>query len=239
MIGNVVGVGLRVKEVAAPQVGPALAQGHQAPQAAHVAGGEAQPRVPAAQQGGQEVQGVVVAAQDHQGAVDVLRGDQQFRGHRPVLLQPLAQGRHHQEAVGPDQGGDGARAPGQGRGDDLVSHPAQGHPDELGEPGFGRQILGRIHGRVGRGARRLPGQPGNQGGGELLEGEHRGDRVAGVADHRLAGHHPQEGGFAGHHGHSVHQHLPQGGHGLVGVILGARGGAGVDEHHVRGGHRLL
>ena len=71
---HIIGVGLRVQHVAAAQVGPALAQGHQASQAAHVAGGETQPRVSAAQQGGQQVQGVVVAAQDHQGAVAAQRG---------------------------------------------------------------------------------------------------------------------------------------------------------------------
>ncbi len=76
--GHVVGVGLGVQHVAAPQVGPALAQGHQASQAPHVSGGQAQAVVPAAQQGGQQIKGVVMAAQHHQGAVDVLRRHQQL-----------------------------------------------------------------------------------------------------------------------------------------------------------------
>ena len=184
--GHVVGVGLGVQHVAAPQVGPALAQGHQPPQAPHVPGRQAQAVVPAAQHGGQEVKGVVMAAQHHQGAVNVRRRHQQFRGHRPVLLQALAQGRHHQQPVGPHQGGDGPGPPGQRGGDDLVPHPAQGYPDEFRQAGLGRQVLGRMHRQGGPGGQAFPRQAGDEGGGELLEGQHRGHGIARVADDRLA-----------------------------------------------------
>ena len=85
----------------------------------------------------------------------------------------------------------------------------------------------------------MPDQAGDEGRGELLEGQHRGHRIARVADDRLARHHPQQGGFARHHGDPVHQHFAQGGDGLVGVILGARGGAGVDQHQIGGGQGFL
>ena len=193
----------------ARQMALAAPKGHEPAQRTNVGRGEAVAGMGFAQQAVQQIQRVVVTADGQQGVVKRRLGTQQVHCHGFPGVTALAVAGDADDAVGTAQAGDGSRAAWQGHGHDGSIHPAQLHAQTFLHAGArGQRVAGNGRGLFAiRGNTLLP--QGQQGQHKFFHGDTGRNRITGNADNRLAAHHSQNCGLAGHDRNAVHQHFAQ------------------------------
>ena len=124
---------------------------------------------------------------------------------------------------------------GQRGGDELPADAAEPHAHPVVHAHGGGQLAGEPRPRNRRLGRRRALEPGEQRRGEDVEGERRGDRVAGRAEDRRAASsdHAEHHRVARPHRHAVHGERSDLGHDRGRVVVAARARAGDHDHEVR------
>ncbi len=220
-VGDIVGTGGLVQQMGAGQMAHPTLDGHQAAHAAHMARRKRQVRGLGPQLVGQQIQGIVVAADHNQRALDGGQRPQQLRRHRLTFGQPFHMGRNADDAVGLGDAGDLSGPAGQGRGHQPLAHLPDLDAHELFGPQLGGDFAGGQH--IGHGSlgRRLAQHARQQRLNQLLEGHDGRYGIPRHAEDRLVRHAADDRGLARHHGDAVHQDLAHLFHGAAGEIFGA------------------
>ena len=212
-----------VQQVRTGKVALPARKGQKAAQRAHVRRREAEARMRAAEQAVDDVQRIVVAADDEQGAFHLFPTADEFGAHRLSGVEAFAVTRNANHGVGAGKAGHGPGTPGEGNGVAGIAHHAEAHADAFFHArARGQGVAGNdVHVFLMAQAALLP--QGEERQDEFLHGHDGRNGVARRADdgdHAFPGaDDAQRRGLAGHDGDAVYAELAKGADDLGGVVV--------------------
>ena len=203
-----------VEQMASGEMALPAGKRQQAAQRTHMSRGEAEARMRAAEHAVDDVQRIVVTADDKESAFYLFAGADEFGLHRLAGVEAFAVAGHADDGVGAGKAGHSACAARERDGVAGVAHHAEAHAYAFFHAGArGQGVAGHdIHDFLRLQASRLP--LGEERKDEFFHSHDGRDRVARRADdgdHAFPGADDAQGrGLAGHDGHAVHVEIAQG-----------------------------